>query len=187
MASLIERQTESRKKRALQLELAKMDMEIKRKEFEYNQRIELAHIEMENEVVAARDNTELAELEARIAEQEVSELTKHKEKDKESNRTCSSSLISSSSNSYQERNSAHPATADHILPIGQSNVPKETSPLKDNPNANRATSILHEGIKQTHQFPTDAPGHPESLRYLPPAQNPSVSQQVQPEQKMRVM
>jgi L-2-hydroxyglutarate oxidase LhgO len=113
---LIERQTESRKKRALQLELAKIDMEIKRKEFEYNQRLELAHIEMENEVVAARDNTELAELEARIAEQEVSELTKHKEKDKESNRTCSSPLISSSS--YQERHSAHPATADHIPPIG---------------------------------------------------------------------
>jgi hypothetical protein len=69
-ASLIERQTESRKKIALQLELAKMDMEIKRKELEYNQRLELAHIEMENEVVAARDNPELAELEARIAEQE---------------------------------------------------------------------------------------------------------------------
>ena len=77
--------------------------------------------------------------------------------------------MSSSLNSYQERNSAHPATADHILPIEQSNVPKETSPLKDNPNANCATSILDEGIKQTHQFPTDAPGHPESLRYLPPA------------------
>ena len=63
-ASLIERQTESRKKRALQLELVKMDMEIKPKEFEYNQRIKLVYIEMENEVVAARDNTELAELEA---------------------------------------------------------------------------------------------------------------------------
>ncbi|CAB4040210.1 Hypothetical predicted protein [Paramuricea clavata] len=144
-ASLIKRQTESRKKRALQLELAKMDMEIKRKEFEYNQRPELAHIEMESEVVTARDNTELAELEARIAEQEVSELAKHKEKDKESNRTCSTPLISSSSNSYQERNSTHPATADHIPPTGQSNVPKETSPLRDNPNANRATSILHGG------------------------------------------
>ncbi|CAB4011609.1 Leucine-rich repeat SHOC-2, partial [Paramuricea clavata] len=119
-ASLIKRQTESRKKRALQLELAKMDMEIKRKEFEYNQHLELAHIETENEV---------------------------------------------------ERNSAHPATADHIPPTGQSNVPKETSPLRDNPNANRATSILllRGGIKQTHQFPTDAPAYPEPLCYLPPA------------------
>jgi hypothetical protein len=70
-----------------------MDKEIKRKEFEYNQRLELVHIEMENEVVAVRDNAELAELEARIAEQEISELTKHKEKDKESNRISNNILI----------------------------------------------------------------------------------------------
>ena len=44
--------------------MTKMDMEIKLKELEYNQRLHFAHIEMENEVVTARDNAELAELEA---------------------------------------------------------------------------------------------------------------------------
>ena len=47
-ASLIEQQTASKNKRALQLELAKTDVEIKRKELVYKQCYELAQIEMEN-------------------------------------------------------------------------------------------------------------------------------------------
>ncbi len=80
-ATLIGKQTENRKKRALQLELAKMEMELKRKELEYQQRLKLANIEMENEVGTARDNAELAELEAKIAEQEVSELINLEDKE----------------------------------------------------------------------------------------------------------
>ena len=161
-ASLIERQTENRKKRALQLEMTKMDMEIKLKELEYNQRLQLAQIEMENEVVTARDNAELAELETQVAEQEVSELTKHErvEKDKQSNRTP---VISSA---YQEHNSAHSAKVN-THPTSQSNQQRETPRLRGNPDANPTTSILHEGIRQTHQFSMDAPGYSEPSRYIP--------------------
>ena len=142
-ASLIEKQTESRKKRAIQLELAKMDMEIKRRELEYKQRLELAQIEMENEVVAARDNTELAELEARMAEQAVSELMKYE--DKESNRTCPSPIISSSAR--QEPKSSRPNISENVPPTKQSSFPMNMPPLQENSNVNPASSILHEGIK----------------------------------------
>ena len=105
-ASLIEQQTASKNKKALQLELAKMKMEIKRKEFEYKQRYELAQIERENEVVDAREKIELAELEAEIAEQTVLELMKHKDKDKKSNHTRFSSETSPCI--HKERSSARP-------------------------------------------------------------------------------
>ena len=122
-ASLIERQTASKTKRALQLELAKMDMEIKRKEVEYKQRYELTQIEMmEKELVEARDKIELAELEAEIAEQTVFELMKHKDKDK-NNHTSSSPVTSSFL--YKERSSIHPVKVDHIPSTEQPNLAGE--------------------------------------------------------------
>ena len=111
-ASLIEQQTASKNKRAPQLELAKIDMEIKRKELEYKQGYELAQIEMENEVVDARDKIELAKLEVEIAEQTVLELMKHKDKDNESNHTRSSSKTSPLI--HKERSSTRLVKVDHI-------------------------------------------------------------------------
>ena len=101
-----------------------------------------------------------------MEEQEVSELTKHErvEKDKQINRTCPSPVISSA---YQEHNSAHSAKVN-THPTSQSNQQRETPRLRGNPNANPTTSILHEGIRQTHQFSTDAPGYSEPSRYIPP-------------------
>lgn len=68
-----------------------MEMELKRKELEYRQSIQLAEIEMQNEVVAAQQDAELAEIEARIAEQELSELTR-REVYEGSKRSCPSLL-----------------------------------------------------------------------------------------------
>jgi len=54
-------------------------MEIKRTQLELQHRLELSKLEAEKEVVAARDQAELANLEAFLAEQEMSELTNERE------------------------------------------------------------------------------------------------------------
>ena len=154
-ASLIEQQTASKNKRALQLELAKMDMEIKRKELEYKQRFELAQIEMQNEVVDAREKIELAELEAEIAEQTVLELMKHKDKDKKSNHTRSSSETSPFI--HKEHSSTRPVKVDHISFTEQPNLARKTSLSRENPKFTSVSRILHEHDQQAQQFPTRFP------------------------------
>ena len=54
-------------------------MEIKQTQLERQHRLELTKLEAEKEVVAARDQAELAKLEAILAEQEMSELTNEKD------------------------------------------------------------------------------------------------------------
>ena len=54
-------------------------MEIKPTQLELQHRLELTKLEAEKEVVAARDQAELAKLEAILADQEMSELTNEKE------------------------------------------------------------------------------------------------------------
>ena len=154
-ASLIEQQTASKNKRALQLELVKIDMEIKRKELEYKQRYELAQIEMENEVVDAQEKIVLAELEAEIAEQTVLELMKHKDKDKESNQTRSSSTTSPFI--HKERSSTRPVKVDHISFTEQPNLARKTSLLRENPKFTSVSKILHEHDQQAQQFPKGFP------------------------------
>ena len=69
-AELIHKQAENRGKRALDFELRKLEMEIKSREFEYRRRLELSRIE----VIEAKDTAELAEFEAPMAKQELTEL-----------------------------------------------------------------------------------------------------------------
>ena len=56
-----------------------MELEIKQREFELQQRYELAQIEIADEVQRAKDDAELANLEAELARQEFVELAKRTE------------------------------------------------------------------------------------------------------------
>ena len=78
-AALVQQQAEERSRRAVELEMKRVEMEIKRTQLELQHRLELTKLEAEREVVAARDQAELAKLEAFLAEQEMSELTNEKE------------------------------------------------------------------------------------------------------------
>ena len=72
-------QAEERSRGAVELEVKRVEMEIKRTQLELQHRLELTKLEAEKKVVAARDQAELAKLEAFLAEQEMSELTNEKE------------------------------------------------------------------------------------------------------------
>ena len=78
-AALMKQQAEERSRRAVELEVKRVEMEIKRTQLELQHRLELNKLEAEKEVMAARDQAELAKLEAFLAEQEMSELTNEKE------------------------------------------------------------------------------------------------------------
>ncbi|XP_068739665.1 uncharacterized protein [Montipora capricornis] len=78
-AALMQQQAEERSRRVVELEVKRVQMEIKRTQLELEHRIELTKLEAEREVVAARDQAELAKLEAFLAEQEMSELTNEKD------------------------------------------------------------------------------------------------------------
>ena len=73
-AALIQQQAEERSRRAVELEVKRVEMEIKRTEMELQHRLELTKLEAESEVAAARNQAELATLEAFLADQEVSDL-----------------------------------------------------------------------------------------------------------------
>lgn len=70
-ALLMQQQAEERSKKLVELEVKKVEMEIKRTELELQHRLELTKLEAEREVMAARDQVELANLEASLAEQEM--------------------------------------------------------------------------------------------------------------------
>ena len=63
-AALLQQQAEERGRRTVELEVRRVEMEIQRTQLELNQRLELTKLEAEKEVVAARDQAELAKLEA---------------------------------------------------------------------------------------------------------------------------
>lgn len=67
----MQQQAEERSKKLVELEVKKVEMEIKRTELELQHRLELTKLEAEREVMAARDQVELANLEASLAEQEM--------------------------------------------------------------------------------------------------------------------
>ena len=73
-AALIQQQAEESSRRAVELEVKRVEMEIKRTEMELQDRLELTKLEAESEVAAAKNQAELAKLEAFLAEQEVSDL-----------------------------------------------------------------------------------------------------------------
>ena len=70
-ALLMQQQAEERSKKLVELEVKRVEMEIKRTELELQHRLELTKLEAEREVMAARDQVELANLEALLAEQEM--------------------------------------------------------------------------------------------------------------------
>lgn len=70
-ALLMQQQAEERSKKLVELEVKKVEMEIKRTELELQHQLELTKLEAEREVMAARDQVELANLEAALAEQEM--------------------------------------------------------------------------------------------------------------------
>ena len=78
-AALIQQQAEERSRRAVELEVKRVEMEIKRTEMELQHRLELTKLEAKSEIVAAKNQAELAKLEAFLAEQEVSDLPSCKE------------------------------------------------------------------------------------------------------------
>jgi hypothetical protein len=78
-AAIVHKHVESKKRREVELELKRMELEIKQREFELQQRYELAQIEIADEVQKAKDDAELANLEAELARQEFVELAKRTE------------------------------------------------------------------------------------------------------------
>ena len=72
-ALLMQQQGEERSKKLVELEVKRVEMEIKRTELELQHRLELTKLEAESEVTAARNQVELANLEASLAEQEISD------------------------------------------------------------------------------------------------------------------
>ena len=72
-ALLMQQQAEERSKKLVELEVKRVEMEIKRTELELQHRLELTKLEAEREVTAARNQVELANLEASLAEQEISD------------------------------------------------------------------------------------------------------------------
>ena len=67
----MQQQAEERSKKLVELEVKKVEMEIKRTELELQHQLELTKLEAEREVMAARDQVELVNLEAWLAEQEM--------------------------------------------------------------------------------------------------------------------
>ena len=72
-AALMQKQAEERSRKIVELEVKKVEMEIKRTELELQHRLELTKLEAEREVTTARNQVELANLEASLAEQEISD------------------------------------------------------------------------------------------------------------------
>ena len=64
----MQQQAEERSRRAVELEVKRVEVEIKRTQLDLQHRLELTKLEAEKEVVAARDQAELAKLEAFLAE-----------------------------------------------------------------------------------------------------------------------
>ena len=78
-AALMQQQAEERSKKSIELEAKRIEMEIKRMQMELQHKLELTKLEAEKEVVAAKDQAQLAKLDALLAEQEISELNYEQE------------------------------------------------------------------------------------------------------------
>ena len=73
-ASLMEKQTELKRKRSVEIEIKRLEMKMNQKQFELKQELELAKLEAVRPISKAREKAELAELEAKLAEAEFSQL-----------------------------------------------------------------------------------------------------------------
>ena len=73
-AALMEKQTELKRKRSVEIEIKRLEMEMNQKQFELKQQLELAKLEADRNISKATEKAELAELEAKFAEAEFSQL-----------------------------------------------------------------------------------------------------------------
>ena len=73
-AALMEKQTELKRKRSVEIEIKRLEMEMNQKQFELKQQLELAKLEADRDISKAKEKAELAELEAKFAEAEFSQL-----------------------------------------------------------------------------------------------------------------
>ena len=73
-AALMEKQTELKSKRSVEIEIKRLEMEMNQKQFELKQQLELARLEADRDISYAKEKAELAELEAKFAEAEFLQL-----------------------------------------------------------------------------------------------------------------
>ena len=73
-AALMEKQTELKRKRSVEIEIKRLKMEMNQKQFELKQQLELAKLEADRDISKVKEKAELAELEAKFAEAEFSQL-----------------------------------------------------------------------------------------------------------------
>ena len=73
-AALMEKQTELKRKRSVEIEIKRLEMEMNQKQFELKQQLELAKLEADRDISKAKERAKLAELEAKFAEAELSQL-----------------------------------------------------------------------------------------------------------------
>ena len=78
-AALIQQQPEERARKAVELEMKKVEVEIKLTELELHHRLEVTKLEAEREATAAKNQAELASLEAFLIEQEINDLPNEQE------------------------------------------------------------------------------------------------------------
>lgn len=69
LAALMQQQAEERSRRAAELEVKRVEMEIKWMQLKVQHRLELTKLEAKGEVVAAKDQAEEAKVEAFLEEQ----------------------------------------------------------------------------------------------------------------------
>ena len=73
-AALVEKQTEQKRSRTIAMKVKLLELEMKQKQFEFQHQLELAKLDAEKEAEEARERTELADLEFKLAEREFSGL-----------------------------------------------------------------------------------------------------------------
>ena len=73
-ATLLEKQTEQKRTRTIEARVKLLELEMKQKQFVFQHQLELAKLQAEKEVEEARERTEMAELECKLAGRELSGL-----------------------------------------------------------------------------------------------------------------
>ena len=71
-AALLEKQTEQKRARTIAMKFKLLELEMKQKQFEFQHQLELAKLDAEKEAEEARERTEVADLECKLAEREFS-------------------------------------------------------------------------------------------------------------------
>ena len=82
-AVLIEKQTEQKRVGSVDLRVKLLELEMRQKQFEFQHQLQLAKLEAERQVDEAREKTEMAQLECKLAKHEYSCLLSEHDDDKE--------------------------------------------------------------------------------------------------------